>query len=116
MEVSPCVHVIPLKERAVRRANFPLRTARQNRPKCRCPDPLHESSTGPGSSSRMSDGRPALSRREAIAGVAAAAAGAGLYVLLRGGPEEADSASETAAAADCVLTPQQTEGPYYIDN
>jgi protocatechuate 3,4-dioxygenase beta subunit len=31
-------------------------------------------------------------------------------VLLRGGPEDAES------AADCVLAPEQTEGPYYIDN
>jgi protocatechuate 3,4-dioxygenase beta subunit len=51
-----------------------------------------------------------LSRREAIAGAAAAGAGAGLFVLLRGGPEDAES------AADCVLAPEQTEGPYYIDN
>jgi protocatechuate 3,4-dioxygenase beta subunit len=51
-----------------------------------------------------------ISRREAVAGAAAAATGAGLYVLLRGGPEQADSAS------DCVLTPELTEGPYYLDN
>src|SRR2546423_613708 len=55
--------------------------------------------------------RHGLSRREAIAGAAAAGAGAGLYVLLRGGADEADS-----AAPSCVLAPEQTEGPYYIDD
>jgi protocatechuate 3,4-dioxygenase beta subunit len=55
--------------------------------------------------------RHGLSRREAIAGAAAVGAGAGLYVLLRGGPEEADS-----AAPGCVLAPEQTEGPYYLDD
>src|SRR3954451_15326154 len=62
----------------------------------------------------MSEGRRGLSRREAIAGAAAGGAGAGLFVLLRGGPDEADSA--VSAAPDCVLAPEQTEGPYYIDN
>src|SRR4051794_13076651 len=62
----------------------------------------------------MSEGRRGLSRREAIAGAAAAGAGAGLFVLLRGGPDEAGSA--VSAAPDCVLAPEQTEGPYYIDN
>jgi protocatechuate 3,4-dioxygenase beta subunit len=51
-----------------------------------------------------------LSRREAIAGVAAAGVGAGLYVLLRGGPDNAVS------APSCVLAPEQTEGPYYVDD
>ena len=60
----------------------------------------------------MSEVRRGLSRREAIAGAAAAAAGAGLYVVLRGGPD-ADSAM---LAPSCVLAPEQTEGPYYIDN
>jgi protocatechuate 3,4-dioxygenase beta subunit len=54
-----------------------------------------------------------LSRREAIAGVAAAGVGAGVYVLLRGGPDDADSA---VSAPNCVLSPEQTEGPYYVDN
>jgi Dioxygenase len=61
----------------------------------------------------MSQGRRGISRREAIAGAAAAAAGAGLYVVLRGGPDDADSA---VSAPSCVLAPEQTEGPYYIDN
>ena len=54
-----------------------------------------------------------LSRREAIAGVAAAGVGAGVFVLLRGGPDEADSA---VSAPHCVLAPEQTEGPYYVDD
>jgi protocatechuate 3,4-dioxygenase beta subunit len=51
-----------------------------------------------------------LSRREAIAGAATAGAGAAAFVLLRGGPGDA------ASAPDCVLAPEQTEGPYYVDN
>jgi protocatechuate 3,4-dioxygenase beta subunit len=63
----------------------------------------------------MSDERRGfrVNRREAIAGAAAAGAGAGLFVLLKGGPDEADSA---VSAPNCVLAPEQTEGPYYIDN
>jgi protocatechuate 3,4-dioxygenase beta subunit len=62
-----------------------------------------------------------ISRREAIAGFVAAGAGAGLYVLLRGGPDEADSATQVTSATaarspSCVLAPEQTEGPYYIDD
>lgn len=60
--------------------------------------------------------RRALSRREAIAGAAAAGAGAGILILLRGGPENADSADVAASAPNCVLAPEQTEGPYYVDN
>ena len=60
--------------------------------------------------------RLGLSRREAIAGAAAAGAGAGLYVLLRGGPDDADSSEVVASAPHCVLAPEQTEGPYYVDN
>src|SRR3954447_5939775 len=56
----------------------------------------------------MADGK-GLSRREAIAGAAAGGLGAGRFVLLKGGPESAD-------AADCILAPEQTEGPYYINN
>lgn len=53
-----------------------------------------------------------LSRREAIAGAAAAGTGAGLFVLLRGGPDAADSASSPT----CILAPEETEGPYYIND
>src|SRR3954449_515343 len=59
----------------------------------------------------MGDARRGLSRREAIAGAAAAGAGAGIFVLLRGGPDQADS-----AGPNCVLAPEQTEGPYYIND
>jgi hypothetical protein len=41
--------------------------------------------------------RRGLRRREAIAGLAAAGAGARLYVLLRGGPDDADSAGAVRA-------------------
>src|SRR5882757_6254494 len=68
----------------------------------------------------MNEKRSGISRREAIAGAAAAGAGAGLFVLLRGGPDQADSASTTGASAaaspSCILAPEQTEGPYYIDD
>jgi protocatechuate 3,4-dioxygenase beta subunit len=68
----------------------------------------------------MSEKRHGINRREAIAGAAAAGAGAGLFVLLRGGPDEADSAStpsaSPAASPSCILAPEQTEGPYYIDD
>jgi hypothetical protein len=61
----------------------------------------------------MGEGRRGISRREAIAGALAAGAGAGLYLLLRGGPDDAGS---VVSAPSCVLAPEQTEGPYYIDN
>jgi protocatechuate 3,4-dioxygenase beta subunit len=71
-----------------------------------------------------------LSRREAIA---AATAGAGLLLLGCGSDEDGSAAStaattsepaatptatETSAAntPDCILAPEQTEGPYYIDD
>src|SRR3954454_24441459 len=59
----------------------------------------------------MSDSRRGISRREAIAGAAAAGAGASIFVLLRGGSEDASSATPS-----CVLAPEQTEGPYYIND
>src|SRR5262249_47175330 len=59
----------------------------------------------------MAEARRRLTRREAAAGAAAAAAGAGLFVLLRGGAGEALS-----AAPNCVLAPEETEGPYYIND
>jgi protocatechuate 3,4-dioxygenase beta subunit len=68
-----------------------------------------------------------ISRREAIVGGAAAAGGAALYIALRGGPDNAGStptaATPTAgsaptadSAASCILSPELTEGPYYLDN
>jgi protocatechuate 3,4-dioxygenase beta subunit len=55
-----------------------------------------------------------LSRREAIAGAGAAGLGAGLFILFRGGPGVATAAVD--AGSICVLAPEQTEGPYYINN
>ena len=70
----------------------------------------------------------AISRRQAIAGGAAAVvAGATGFALARGGGDggsdaptpanKTDSGAEpTAASPDCILSPEQTEGPYYLDN
>jgi protocatechuate 3,4-dioxygenase beta subunit len=63
--------------------------------------------------------RKLLTRREAIAGAGVLGLGAGLYFVLRDGGETARQASRTTTAstsnsAMCVLTPEQTEGPYYI--
>jgi protocatechuate 3,4-dioxygenase beta subunit len=67
--------------------------------------------------------RSLLNRREAIAGAGAGALaiGAALYVLLRDDGENGDgtAGSTTGAASEtgrCVLTPEQTEGPYYIED
>src|SRR6476659_2881644 len=59
----------------------------------------------------MADQKRGLSRREALAGAAAAGASAGMFVRLRGGPDEANS-----SGPNCVLAPEQTEGPYYIND
>ena len=60
-----------------------------------------------------------LTRRQMM--VASAVAGA--YVLLGCGDDDSSPATSTSTStattresADCVLTPEQTEGPYYIDN
>lgn len=63
---------------------------------------------------------PRLTRRSLMA----ASAAAGAYVLLGCGSDDKSSSPASTAAtgtattegADCVLTPEQTEGPYYIDN
>jgi protocatechuate 3,4-dioxygenase beta subunit len=49
-----------------------------------------------------------MNRREAIVAAGATGGAAALFVLLRGGPD--------SAAAACVLAPEQTEGPYYIND
>jgi protocatechuate 3,4-dioxygenase beta subunit len=66
---------------------------------------------------RLSDGLP-LSRRRALAWLG----GVGLAAVLPGcaDDEQAAAPSTTAAAtdsaaADCILTPELTEGPYYLD-
>ena len=65
----------------------------------------------------LSDGLP-LSRRRALAWLG----GVGLAAVLPGcaDDEQAAAPSTTApatdsAAADCILTPELTEGPYYLD-
>jgi protocatechuate 3,4-dioxygenase beta subunit len=70
-----------------------------------------------------------FSRRQAIAGGSAVALGIGIgaYALLSGDEETTTTSTppdteptETAASASgegsCVLAPEQTEGPYYIDD
>ena len=73
-----------------------------------------------------------ISRRQAIATGVAVAAGAGVAgVLLQRGGSDSPPASDGGAGGsattasgggsggavpDCVLAPEQTEGPYYIDN
>jgi protocatechuate 3,4-dioxygenase beta subunit len=67
---------------------------------------------------RLSDGLP-LSRRRALAWLG----GVGLAAVLPGcaDDEQAGAPATTAApttegaAADCILTPELTEGPYYLD-
>jgi protocatechuate 3,4-dioxygenase beta subunit len=53
-----------------------------------------------------------ITRRQALAGMGAA--GAGLIAARFGGIPGLGS-GEAAQAAACVLTPEQTEGPYYVD-
>jgi protocatechuate 3,4-dioxygenase beta subunit len=61
------------------------------------------------------DLRDALNRREALAAAGSVGLGAALFAFLRGRPGDAFGATADASAT-CVLTPEQTEGPYYIDN
>jgi protocatechuate 3,4-dioxygenase beta subunit len=59
----------------------------------------------------------ALTRREAL--VAAGAlllGGGGAYALVRGGEQPRKAAtSQTGRKSSCLLAPEQTEGPYYLD-
>jgi len=63
---------------------------------------------------------PRLTRR----GLMAASAAAGAYVLLGCGDDDTPpppkpsgtTSASTSTSADCTLTPEQTEGPYYVDN
>jgi len=60
----------------------------------------------------------ALTRREALAAGGVLALGGGAYALLRegGGGRPAPSPQTGAkASSSCVLAPEQTEGPYYLD-
>ncbi len=56
-----------------------------------------------------------LTRREVVAAGGALGLGASLYLAGRGGGEQALAAVASATAA-CTLTPELTEGPYYIDD
>jgi protocatechuate 3,4-dioxygenase beta subunit len=57
-----------------------------------------------------------LSRREVlVAGGALGVGAAGLAVLLRGGSSAVRTATAASRPATCVLSPEMTEGPYYLD-
>lgn len=57
-----------------------------------------------------------MRRREMVALSAGALTSAVLYACGAGGDEAIESAAKgTAATPDCVLTPEQEEGPFYID-
>jgi protocatechuate 3,4-dioxygenase beta subunit len=59
---------------------------------------------------------PRFPRRELIGLAAGGLAAAGVYALTRGKGESGAAATTSAGrhAPDCVLTPELTEGPYYI--
>jgi protocatechuate 3,4-dioxygenase beta subunit len=62
--------------------------------------------------------RRQVSRREALLAGGALGVAGGLVVLLRGGEGGTAKAATTPAASDaaaCILSPELTEGPYYID-
>jgi protocatechuate 3,4-dioxygenase beta subunit len=61
------------------------------------------------------DDSPHLTRREVVAAGGALGLSAGLYLAGRGGGPGALAAVASTSAA-CTLTPEQTEGPYYIDD
>jgi protocatechuate 3,4-dioxygenase beta subunit len=63
------------------------------------------------STSHSTSPRRGLTPREVVA-AALGGAGLGLAALCRGVPVRA---AAPAAAASCVLTPEQTEGPYHLD-
>src|ERR1700738_3432066 len=55
-----------------------------------------------------------LSRRELVAAAGALGLGGGLYLLPHARAQAASLPASAGAA--CVLTPEQTEGPYYIND
>ncbi|MEA2299437.1 MAG: hypothetical protein QOF77_2373 [Solirubrobacteraceae bacterium] len=66
-----------------------------------------------------SDDSTRLTRRQLVAAGGVLGMGAGAYLLGPGGGAGALAASATAqasAASACTLTPEETEGPYYIDD
>lgn len=63
-----------------------------------------------------SDHTGRLTRREVVAAGGVLGLSAGLYLAGRPGGDAEALAAVAAASAGCVLTPEQTEGPYYIDD
>ncbi|HEY6730629.1 MAG TPA: intradiol ring-cleavage dioxygenase [Solirubrobacterales bacterium] len=64
----------------------------------------------------MSGSNPPMRRREMMALSAGTLASVALYGCgAEGGETTRPSAGATAATPDCVLTPEQDEGPFYID-
>ena len=57
-----------------------------------------------------------LTRREVVAAGGVLGLGAGLYLAGRTAGDADALAAVAGASAGCVLTPVQTEGPYYIDD
>jgi protocatechuate 3,4-dioxygenase beta subunit len=62
------------------------------------------------------DDAPHLTRREVVAAGGALGLTAGLYLAGRGGGGPGALAAAASTSAACTLTPEQTEGPYYIDD
>lgn len=63
------------------------------------------------------DVRRRFTRRQALATAGAAGLGAGAYLVLRdGGDDTKPPTSATSGSDQCVLTPEQTEGPFYIED
>jgi len=56
-----------------------------------------------------------MRRREMLALSAGGLASAALYACGAGGEDATRSVAGTAAVPDCVLTPEQDEGPFYVD-
>ncbi len=62
------------------------------------------------------DDAPHLTRREVVAAGGLAGLGAGLYLAGQTGGGRDALAAVASASGACTLTPEQTEGPYYIDD
>jgi protocatechuate 3,4-dioxygenase beta subunit len=62
------------------------------------------------------DESPTLTRREIVAAGGALGLTAGLYIAGRGGGGHSALAAVASPSSACTLTPEETEGPYYIDD